>query len=185
VQIPEPRARRGAVMIHSLIGLLTLLAALGSGLIAGVFFAFSSFVMPALGRIAPSQGIAAMQAINVVVLNPSFLGVFLGTAAACVLLSINAALTWSVPGASLLLGGSVLYLVGTFFVTLAFNVPRNDALAAVSADSVEGANYWLRYLVEWGAWNHVRAAAALGAAALLTLALVRRVPTPLGGVLEL
>jgi uncharacterized membrane protein len=171
-------------VIHSLLALLTLLAALGSGLIAGVFFAFSSFVMPALGRIAPSQGISAMQAINIVVLNPSFLGVFVGTAAACLLLSINAALTWSEPGAALLLGGSALYLVGTFFVTRSFNVPRNDALAAVRADSVEGASYWLRYLVEWSTWNHVRAAAALGAAALLTLALLRRVPRQvLGGMI--
>lgn len=171
--------------MHSLLALLTLLAALGSGLIAGVFFAFSSFVMPALGRIAPSQGIAAMQAINVVVLNPTFLGVFMGTAAACLMLSIKAALTWSEPGAALLLGGSVLYLVGTFLVTVAFNVPRNDALAAVRADSAEGASYWARYLVEWSTWNHVRSAAALGAATLLTLAFARRLPANLlgGGVL--
>jgi len=43
---------------------LTLVSALGCGLTAGVFFAFSSFVMKALGRIQPAQGIAAMQSIN-------------------------------------------------------------------------------------------------------------------------
>ncbi len=58
----------------------TLTAVLGSGLIAGTFFAFSSFVMPALARLPAAQGIASMQSINVVVINPLFLGVFVGTA---------------------------------------------------------------------------------------------------------
>jgi uncharacterized membrane protein len=61
---------------------LTLVAALGCGLIAGVFFAFSTFVMSALARLQPAQGIAAFQAINITVYNPWFMGTFLGTAAA-------------------------------------------------------------------------------------------------------
>jgi uncharacterized membrane protein len=67
--------------------LVTLASALGYGLIAGVFFAFSSFVMKALARLSPAQGVAAMQSINVAVINPWFLTVFLGTAAACVVLA--------------------------------------------------------------------------------------------------
>lgn len=62
---------------------LTVAAALGSGLIAGVFFAFSNFVMKALSRVPSAEGLAAMQSINVMVLNPLFLGVFMGTAALC------------------------------------------------------------------------------------------------------
>ena len=57
------------------------LALLGSALIAGVFFAFSSFIMKALARVPSHEGIAAMKSINVVVLNRSFLGVFIGTTA--------------------------------------------------------------------------------------------------------
>jgi uncharacterized membrane protein len=75
-------------MLDDLLFLLILVCAIGSGLIAGVFFAFSSFVMKALDRIPAAQGIAAMQSINVVVLNPLFLGVFLGAAAGCILLAI-------------------------------------------------------------------------------------------------
>ena len=63
-----------------LLFILTLLAALGSGLVAGIFFAFSAFVMSALGRVAAQCGIAAMQSINVTVLNPLFFTVFFGTA---------------------------------------------------------------------------------------------------------
>ena len=66
-------------MTNKLFLVLTLLSALGCGLIGGVFFAFSTFVMKALAALSPPQGIAAMKSINIAVLNPMFLGVFLGT----------------------------------------------------------------------------------------------------------
>jgi uncharacterized membrane protein len=153
--------------------LLTLAAALGCGLIAGTFFAFSSFVMPALGRLAPAEGIRAMQSINVVVLNPVFLGVFLGAGVACALLAFVAPWTWSRPGAALRLAGGLVYLIGTIGVTRVCNIPRNDAIAALDPSSVEAGAAWARYLSTWTAWNHVRTVAALAAAALFTLALAR------------
>jgi len=154
-----------------LLRVLTLIAALGSGLMAGFFFAFSVSVMKALGRLPPAQGIAAMQSINVVVINPVFLVTFFGTAAACVAVAISALSMWSRPGAAYLLGGALLYLVGSFLVTIVFNVPRNDALAAVDQSSAQGATLWASYLTVWTAWNHVRTAAALTAAAALSIAL--------------
>jgi len=158
-------------MIDCLPFALTLLSALGCGLIAGVFFAFSAFVMKALARLLPAQGIAAMQSINVVVINPLFMAAFFGTAAGCVVLAASSLLMWHRPGAAFLLAGSLLYLVGTILVTIVFNVPRNDALAAVDPASADGARQWAGYVTTWTAWNHVRTAAALAAAALLTIAL--------------
>jgi len=61
--------------------------------------------------------------------------------------------------------------VGGFLVTMVFNVPRNNALAAVDPASAAGARLWQEYVTGWTAWNHVRAAACLAAAALLTIAL--------------
>ena len=151
---------------------LNFLAALGSGLIGGVFFAFSAFVMAALGRLPPDQGVSAMQAINVAVLNPWFLAAFFGTAAACAVLAIAVFFRWSEPGAILLLAGSLLYLVGTILVTLRLNVPLNDALAAARPEDAESAVLWKRYLTEWTAWNHLRTAASLAAAAAFILALM-------------
>src|SRR4051812_1686146 len=101
----------------NIITLITWGAALGSALIAGVFFAFSTFIMAALARLPPAQAIAAMQAINVTVLNPWFLGVFVGTAIACFALAISSLLHWGEPGATACLVGSLLYLVGSFAVT--------------------------------------------------------------------
>jgi uncharacterized membrane protein len=153
---------------------LKLFAALGCGLIAGVFFAFSSFVMSALARIQPAQGISAMQSINIVVINPLFMLVFLGTAVACLGLGVVSLVGWHQPGAAFLLAGSLLYLVGTFLVTMVFNVPLNDVLAKVDPGNLDSATLWSGYVSRWTAWNHVRTAAALGAAASFILALWRR-----------
>jgi uncharacterized membrane protein len=152
---------------------LTFVSAFGSGLMGGVFFAFSTFVMHALGRLPAAHGSAAMQSINIVVLNRWFLGAFLGTAALCAALAV-AALAWRPSGSIWVVAGRVLYVVGTFLVTIAFNVPRNEALAAVAPDSMEAAAMWSRYLKEWTAWNHVRTAAALAAMAALTLGLMEQ-----------
>src|SRR3954447_4328863 len=66
---------------------LVCLAAMGAAIVGGMFYAFSSFVMRALGRIAPEQGVAAMKSINVVVITPSFMVVFAGTAVLCLVLA--------------------------------------------------------------------------------------------------
>jgi uncharacterized membrane protein len=121
---------------------LTFLTALGCGLFAGVFFAFSTFVIKALGRLPPHEGIAAMQSINVVVLNPLFLAVFVGTAIACVLLVIAALASAGDGGATWLLLGSAVYLIGTFVVTGLRNVPMNNTLAAGAASDRDAAKYW-------------------------------------------
>jgi uncharacterized membrane protein len=159
-------------MIDKVLFALTLVSAIGCGLVGGAFFAFSTFVMNALARLPAAQGIAAMQSINVTVINPLCGAVFLGTAAACVLLAVSSLLRWREPGAAYILAGSLLYLIGVIIVTGLFNVPRNDALAAVAPASAEGASLWADYLSGWTGWNHVRTIASLVAAALLTIALV-------------
>lgn len=150
---------------------VTLVGAVGCGLIAGVFFAFSTFVMKALSRIPPAHGIGAMQSINVVVINPWFMTAFLGTAVVCVSLAVASFVTWGPRAAVYELAGSLIYLVGTFLVTLVFNVPRNNALAGVDPASDDGAKLWTGYLTSWTAWNHVRTVAALLAMVLLIIAL--------------
>jgi uncharacterized membrane protein len=150
---------------------LTVVTALGCGLNAGALFTFSSFVMRALGRIPAAQGIAAMQSINVVAVTPAFMTALFGTAVACMALAVWALVELDEGFAPYLLAGSALYLVGTIGLTMAYHVPRNNALAAVEPTSREGESYWARYLSEWTAWNHARVAAALAAAALLTIAL--------------
>src|SRR5262245_47994801 len=150
---------------------LTLAAALGAGLVAGIFFAFSAFIMTALRRLPPEGGISAMQSINVTVLNPAFFLVFFGTAVAALVVASAAFAGWSPSRSLYLLAGALLYLAGTIFVTMSFNVPHNIKLAVTSAKSAEGASVWKTYLSAWTAWNHVRTIAALAACASFILAL--------------
>jgi uncharacterized membrane protein len=92
----------------------------------------SSVVMNALARLPPAQGIAAMQSINITVVNPSFFGVFFGTAVLCLYLAGRSLFSWNQPGAPLVFAASLLYILGTIVVTIALNVPLNDALAAAA-----------------------------------------------------
>lgn len=140
----------------------------------GFFYAFSTTVMKALGKLPAPQGIAAMQTINVVVINPWFLSVFLGTGFACLCSTVAAVWRWERPGSGYALAGAVLYLAGTVLVTMLFNVPRNDALAAAEPHGAEAAALWAEYLSSWTVWNHVRTAASLGAAALFAVTLLQR-----------
>ena len=146
-------------------------AVLGSGLVAGIFFAFSTFVMRALGRLPENQGAAAMKAINVTVLNPWFLLAFFGTGAVCLPLAFLAFGSAAGTYRAYLLAGCALYLIGCLLVTVAFNVPLNNRLASADPDSPGAEALWANYLSRWTLWNHVRTAASFAAAGLFAMAL--------------
>ncbi len=159
-------------MGEQLIDAVAVATVLGAGTIAGTFFAFSNFIMAALGRLAPDRGMEAMQAINVTVLNPLFLGVFVGTAVLSLALVLLAVASEGVAASGLLIAGGLLYVVGCFLVTGTRNVPLNKALAAADPGGEEGAALWAHYLSRWTFWNHLRTLASLAAAALILLALI-------------
>jgi uncharacterized membrane protein len=150
------------------------LSAIGCGLLAGVYFAFSAFVMTALGRIDQAAGIAAMNSINVEIVRSLFMPFFLGTTLTSAALVVMAFFRWSEPGAIVMLAGGILYVVGMFVVTMIFNVPLNDALAAVHPASPEASSLWARYLKDWTFWNHVRTVASTAACALFIAAVAPR-----------
>ena len=159
-------------MTERILSFVTFASALGAGLIAGVFFAFSSFVMGALARLPAAHGIAAMQSINSVVINPVFLGVMFGTGAACIGLIAAALLRWQAPGSAYLLAAGAVYLAGCILVTMVCNVPRNNALDALDPNTADAAAQWSTFVPAWTTWNHVRMAASLAASALFILALI-------------
>ena len=150
---------------------LIILAAVGSGVMGGLFFAYSTSVMGALGRIAPSSGIAAMQAIDVVIQNPVFFIAFFGPALLSLVLAAAALLGWHGGSALAIYAGAFFYLAGIMAVTIAINVPMNNALMAVDPASAEGARYWTTYLSTWTALNHIRTVAGIAACVSYILAL--------------
>jgi uncharacterized membrane protein len=145
--------------------LLTTASVIASALVAGVFFAFSVFVMRALASMPAAQGILAMQRINVTVIHPLFLGVFLG--AAPLLATATYVARHNPSSFPWLLAAFLFYLLGSVVVTMVFNVPRNNRLAMLEADSPQAAAYWPVYLREWLFWNHVRCIASIAAAVLV------------------
>ena len=157
-------------MIDGYLFPLTVIAALGCGLIAGVFYAFSVMVMRSLAQLPADHGVAAMQAINVAALRPVFLWVFTGTAAVCAAVVVGSLVDWDDASPYLVVGG-LLYLIGSFGLTVGYHVPRNEALDRVEPSSPDAPRYWSRFVREWTMANHVRGAASLAAAALLTIAL--------------
>jgi uncharacterized membrane protein len=150
---------------------LTFVTALGCGLSAGALFAFSSFVMQALARLKPAEGIVAMNSINVMAPTPAFMTALFGSAVACVALAVWALADWDDSYSPWLLAGSALYLVGPIGLTIGYHVPRNNALAGVEPTSDGAERHWRRYVAEWTRWNHVRVAGGLAAAGAFTVAL--------------
>ncbi|HEX7804347.1 MAG TPA: anthrone oxygenase family protein [Pseudoxanthomonas sp.] len=149
-------------------------SALGCGVLAGLFFAFSAFIMRALGRLPPAAGIAAMNAINDAILRSLFMPLFLGTTLSAAALAVIAALRWEQPGAAAMFSGGVIHVVGMFACTMFIEVPQNNALQRVDPDSEAALPIWRRYLTRWTAWNHVRTLACTAACALFVAALVAR-----------
>jgi uncharacterized membrane protein len=149
---------------------LTLVAAVGTGVAGGVFFAFSTFIMRALEDLPPADGIRAMQSINKQAPTAWFMALLFGAAAACVAVAVSAVVRWGEASAPYQLAGGLTYL-GAIVLTIAYHVPRNDALAAVRPDGNGSAAAWSRYLAEWVPWNHVRTLTSVAAAVLFCLAL--------------
>ncbi len=153
---------------------LTIAAALGAGMMAGLFFIFSITIMTALGRLPPPSGIASMQSINTVILNPWFFLVFFGTAAACLVLGIVPLFEMRAAGSMATMAAALFYLVGCIAVTIICNVPLNDRLAIIEPGSAQAAGVWADYLDVWTRWNHVRAVSCFASAALFTIAACQR-----------
>lgn len=152
---------------------LTLFSTLGAALMAGVFFAFSGFVMKGLGRIPAHEGIAAMQSLNQVVPNSAFGAAFVITPFLCLATMIAAVYQWNGASGGYILAGGIIYLVTNLLVTLVFNIPLNDSLAAIAPNAPESAAFWSYYQDSWNAWNHVRTGGAICSTAAFIFALLR------------
>lgn len=150
-------------------GLLGLTATAGvlCGTSAGVLFAFSAFVMPALQRLDPGAGVAAMQAINARAVTLPFMVVLLGGGLLCVVLLGAAVRDPGAGWAPWVAAGALLHLAGVLGTTVSRHVPLNDALATVDAHGAGAAERWAEYTGAWVPLNHVRAAAGMIATGLL------------------
>ena len=139
-------------------------ATLFTGLIAGLFFGWVVSVNPGLKRVADDTYIETMQRINVAIVNPVFLLLFMGTP----VLLVAAAIANTSTSATWLWASAGTYVVGVFGVTVGRNVPLNNALeefdlAAASPRSMLERRH--SYEIPWVRWHNVRTGANLVALA--------------------
>jgi uncharacterized membrane protein len=161
-------------MTQPIVTALLWFSAIGCGLMAGLYFAFSTFIMTAFERAGQEHGIAAMQSINATILRSLFMPIFLGTTLVSAGLAVLALYRADEPGAMAMLVAGIVYVLGMFVCTIVLNVPLNNALAAISPDGGEAASVWARYLKDWTMWNHVRTIASTAALALYIAAIAAR-----------
>lgn len=149
--------------------LIVAIAILGSGVVTGLLFAFSNFVMRALEDLPPEQGMFAMQRINETIINPIFLTFFMGTPVLCLIIGVVSVLNLGACVNAYFFAGAVVYLLGPFGITVLFNVPLNNTLAATAL--TESAEAWPKYRKKWQRWNHIRTYMGMLSVILLAMGL--------------
>lgn len=140
--------------MSGIITVIIVAAITGAGLVTGLLFAFSNFVMKALADLTSDKGMFAMQRINEIIINPVFLVLFLGTPILCSVIAVNSGLKINEPGSMFLLVGALAYLIGPFGITVLFNVPLNNQLARAEVPDAD--DIWPMYQEKWQRWNHIR-----------------------------
>lgn len=154
--------------------ILTAVAALAAAAASGMMYVFSTFVMRGLDRTGPVEAITAMRGINVVANSaPAFLLAYFGATILALVVGVMATVQIGQPGSVWVLVGAVFGILAGI-ITMAFNVPLNNHLETVNPVGLSVADAtreWQAYLSTWTAWNHVRAATSIIAAALMLFGL--------------
>ena len=141
----------------------TVATTVGCGIMAGLFFAFSVFMMRAFDRLPAAQGITAMQSTNKTIVTPLFILTFVGTAVLCAVLGVLSLFRLDQPESKWILAGAALYIVGVILLTGGYHIPRNDKLDTFDPETAEAARYWTTFVRDWTLWNHVRLVSSVGA----------------------
>jgi uncharacterized membrane protein len=149
---------------------LLLGATLTTGLAAGVIALYAHTIMPGLKTTGDRTFVDAFQAIDRAIINPWFMGTFFG---ALVLTAAAVATNLGRPASAWVIAALALYVV-VVVITMAVNVPLNDAIkAAGNPATIDVARVRDEFHeTRWAAWNLVRVAASLAAFASLAWALV-------------
>lgn len=160
-------------MTNGLAGIALVAATVATGLFAGLFWSFTVAVMPGLRQAEDRTFVDAMQRINVAIVNPAFLLVFLGApvlAAAAGALELGADDRAPVPWTA---AGFVLS-AATLVITATANIPLNNALDAAGPPDQDSdlAVVRERFEASWVRWNAARAVTSTAALACLCWALV-------------
>ena len=153
--------------IHTII---LLLASLSTGIMAGIFFIWTNAVKPGIGKLNDMGYLSAFQSMNRVILNPTFIGIFIAPVILIPLATFLHFDIFPVYKFWMLLAATLFYWIGTFGVTIRGNIPLNDILDKTNLDNIspEQAKS-LRERIEnkWNSFNLIRTLTSVCAFILL------------------
>ena len=152
-----------------IVNILVIVAAIGAGLMAGLYYAFSAFIMKSFDQIGASNAVVAMNSINEVILRSSFMLLFFGSTILFALLAVLGFFQETAGNGWLLIAAGLIYVIGMFVCTAAINVPLNNQLAAVGNDGQAQIESWNHYYLVWTRWNSLRAFCSLVASVLCVI----------------
>lgn len=152
---------------------LTQFSIIAYAVLAGVFLAFSDFIMRSLAQTSGIGGVEAMQEINREVFRWVFMTLFIGMAPVSLFIALCGGLWVSELSGILMIAAGLVYFIGCFCVTVLRNVPMNNALADMDRGLETTMDYWKEtYLPHWTYWNSIRTLACAVSALLLLNALL-------------
>jgi uncharacterized membrane protein len=159
--------------------IILMLTALAAALMAGLFFAYSNSVTPALGKLADAVYLSAMQSINRTIQNPLFFIVFFG---ALILFPVSAYLHYGTGRFPFMLAAAIVYIGGVFAVTVLGNIPLNEALdkfdiASATPDTIKAQR--IKFEMPWNRLNTIRTISSVLALLLLILSFFGKQKTPM------
>ncbi|MFK7860021.1 MAG: DUF1772 domain-containing protein [Granulosicoccus sp.] len=146
--------------------ILLTIASISAGLMAGVYFAFSTFIMRSLHQLGPTRAADAMNSINDVILRSWFMLLFFGSTLLYLVLLVVGIVSTELTGRWFLILSGLIYVVGMFCCTAMFNVPLNNRLAQTRDEQSRKVEIWAIYFKKWTRWNHLR-----GTCSLITMVL--------------
>lgn len=166
------RPTGGTAVNGDLRSLVLLAATLATGLMAGLYFAFSVAVMPGLARTGDRAMIETMQRVNVAILNGWFSLAFGGALVLGVIAAILHRGGEGRPALPWIIAGVVLY-AASLVITMGFSVPLNDRLADAGAPGRihDPAAVRAQFESAWVHWNVARTLVATGALGCLAWAM--------------
>ena len=159
------------------IQLSQLIAALFTGLLAGLFYGYECSVIKGLGNLQDEVYLQSFQSINKAIQNPYFFITFMGS------LVVLPVATWLSYDKSalltfyLLLAATGLYVIGVFGVTIFGNVPLNEALDALNLKGAtvdEIAKQRSIFETAWNRLHTIRTIAAVVSFALVLMACLNK-----------
>lgn len=149
-----------------------LFLALWSAVVAGVFSAFSEFIMSALRKTEPASGIEAMQHINRDVIKTQFVAGILSIALFSVFLAAYSLAVFEGAALVILILAPLVYLPSVFAMTIFGNVPMNNRLESLDYTSAQARAYWSEYGQKWTRLNHIRSIGSVLTAGLYIVAAI-------------